>query len=273
MPVSDDIFQVYRRLYVYDQTPLNPVIESVDESDSRWRKEKVSFDAAYGNERMTAYLFLPRNVAPPYQTVVYFPGSDAIDARYNENLPVTLFGFLVRGGRAVVHPIFKATYERGDSLKSSLYVTTTLWRDHVILWRKDLSRTIDYVETRSDLSSGKIAFYGLSWGAVMGPVMTAVENRIKTEVLVGGGFKDDRALPEAEPLNFGPRATVPALMVNGRYDYFFPVESSQDPMFRFLGSPGKDKRHVVFESGHVPPSDLLIKEVLDWLDHYLGPVK
>jgi eukaryotic-like serine/threonine-protein kinase len=61
-------------------------------------------------------------------------------------------------------------------------------------------------------------------------------------------------------------------MVNGRYDYFFPVESSQDPMFRFLGTPAKDKRHTVFESGHVPPNDLLIKEVLDWLDSYLGPV-
>jgi hypothetical protein len=40
-----------------------------------------------------------------------------------------------------------------------------------------------------------------------------------------------------------------------------------------LGTPEKDKRHVVFESGHVPPADMLIKEVLDWLDRYLGPVR
>jgi len=272
-PVSNDIFQVYRGLYAYDKTPLNPIIESADESDSRWRKEKVSFDAAYGNERVTAYLLLPRNVAPPYQTVVYFPGSNAIYTRSSQSLPVTVFGFLVRSGRVVVFPIYKGTYERGDGLESHDDSSTSFWRDHVILWRKDLSRTIDYVETRSDLSSGKLAFYGLSWGAVMGPIMTAVETRIKTAVLVGGGFEDERALPEVEPLNFAPRVTVPALMVNGRYDYFSPVESSQDPMFRFLGTPAKDKRHVVFESGHVPPSDLLIKEVLDWLDHYLNPVK
>ena len=42
-----------------------------------WRMETVSFRAAYGNERVTAYLFLPDNAKPPFQTVVYFPGSTA----------------------------------------------------------------------------------------------------------------------------------------------------------------------------------------------------
>jgi cephalosporin-C deacetylase-like acetyl esterase len=272
-PVSDDVFRVYRGLYAYDKTPLNAVVESVDESDSRWRREKVSFEAGYGNERMTAYLFLPRNVTPPYQTVVYFPGSNAIDTRSSEDLSATRFGFLVRSGRAVMFPIYKGTYERGDGLERE-DISPSFWRDHVILWRKDLSRTIDYVETRKDLNPGRIAFYGLSWGAEMGPIMTAVEARIKTAVLVAGSFTLARPfLPEADPLNFAPRVRVPVLMVNGRYDYIFPVESSQDPMFRWLGTAAKDKRHIVFDSGHSPPNDLLIKEVLDWLDHYLGQVK
>jgi eukaryotic-like serine/threonine-protein kinase len=75
------------------------------------------------------------------------------------------------------------------------------------------------------------------------------------------------------PFNFTPRVKMPVLMVNGRYDFFFPKETTQDPMFRALGTPEKDKRHVVFESGHVPPPDMLIKEVLDWLDRYLGSVR
>jgi hypothetical protein len=52
----------------------------------------------------------------------------------------------------------------------------------------------------------------------------------------------------------------------------FLLESSQNPMFRFLGTPEKDKRHAVFESGHTPPRDQMVKEILDWLDRYLGPV-
>src|SRR5207247_1698778 len=76
-PVSDEVFRIYRGLYAYDKTPLNAKIESVDESSPYWRKEKVTFDAAYGHERVPAYLFLPRNAAAPYQTVVYFPSSIA----------------------------------------------------------------------------------------------------------------------------------------------------------------------------------------------------
>jgi hypothetical protein len=39
-----------------------------------------------------------------------------------------------------------------------------------------------------------------------------------------------------------------------------------------LGTPEEDKQHVVFDSGHIPPRISMIKEILDWLDRYLGPV-
>jgi hypothetical protein len=37
-----------------------------------------------------------------------------------------------------------------------------------------------------------------------------------------------------------------------------------------LRTPAKDRRYVVLNASHAPPSDLTIKEELDWLDHYLG---
>src|SRR5262249_2609791 len=80
-PVSAGLFQVFKRLYAYDAAPLNAKVESTDDASERWHKEKVSFAAAYGNERVVAYLFLPRHSAPPYQTVVFFPGSSAIYQR------------------------------------------------------------------------------------------------------------------------------------------------------------------------------------------------
>ena len=45
---------------------------------------RSAFDAAYGNERMSAYLFLPKKAKPPYQTVLYFPGAGAIYTRTPE---------------------------------------------------------------------------------------------------------------------------------------------------------------------------------------------
>jgi hypothetical protein len=43
-------------------------------------------------------------------------------------------------------------------------------------------------------------------------------------------------------------------------------------MLRLLGAPKDQKRHVLADTGHDFPRAELIKESLDWLDRYLGPV-
>ena len=271
-PVSDQVFQIYRSLFAYDKKPLDSVVESTDDSVDVYRRERVTFTAAYGGERMAAYIFLPKKATPPYQTVIFFPGSDAISQR-TDDLQLWRFRYLVKSGRAVVYPIYKGTYSRGDELNSDYQAPTASWRDHVIYWSKDLGRTIDYIETRQDLDHNKIAYIGFSWGAYMGSILPAVEPRIKTVLLVSGGLELQKTLPEVDPVNFASRIKQPTLMLNGRYDNFFPVDQLQEPLFRLLGAPAKDKRHIVLDTGHVLPPELLIKETLDWLDLYLGPVK
>jgi len=277
MPVAADVFKAFKSLYRYDKAELDARVEAVDDGAERWKMEKVSYAAAYGNERVIAYVFTPRKVAPPFQTVVYFPWAVAIQRRSSEEIQQlsrpSLLSFIVKSGRAVIYPVYKSTYERGDALDSAYPAPTAFYRDHVIQWSKELGRTIDYIESRKDLDREKIAFYGLSWGAILGPLLLAVEDRIKTGILVGGGLALQRSLPEADAFNFAPYARQPMLMVNGRYDYAFPFESTQLPLFHALGSPPNDKRHVVFDAGHLPPNDLLMKEMLDWLDRYLGPVR
>jgi hypothetical protein len=272
-PVSEAVFAAFSDLYKYDKTPLDPRLEMADDSSEYWREEKVSFAAAYGNQRVMAYLFLPKNVKPPYQTVVYFPGSDAMHLRSSQDLPISRLSFIIKSGRAFVHPIYKSTFERGDALSTVFPAPTVFYRDHVLDWYKDLGRSLDYLDNRNDIDHNKIAYCGLSWGARLGPIMMAVDPRLITGVLIGGGLRFQKSLPEVDPFNFCPRVHQSVLLADGRYDYLFPVETSQDPFFNGLGTPVKDKRHVVFEAGHVPPNDLLIREVLDWLDRYLGPVR
>jgi hypothetical protein len=164
-PVSEEIFQVYRSLYSYDKTPLNAAVESVDESDPDWRKERITFAAAYGNERVIAYLFLPKKFAPPFQTVIYFPPSSAFDFRFSEDMYLERVELIIKSGRAILWPIYKGTYERrgaGDEFRSATG-TSSLYRDYVIYWSKDLGRSIDYLETRPDLDSQKIGYYGLRY--------------------------------------------------------------------------------------------------------------
>lgn len=143
----------------------------------------------------------------------------------------------------------------------------------MILWSKDLGRSLDYLESRADIDHDRIAYFGLSWGSEVAPVMLAVENRFKAAVLESGGLDFGKPLPEVDQLNFITRVTLPVLMINGRYDHFFPVDSSQVPYYRLLGTPEKDKKHVVYETGHAVPRKEFIRESLDWLDKYLGPVQ
>jgi hypothetical protein len=148
-PVSENLFRIYRSLYSHDKTPLNAVLESTDDNPEYWKKEKVSLNAAYGNERLILYIFLPKNRPPPYQTIVYFPGSGAIHERSSQDLTIQGFhslDLIVKSGRAVIMPIYKGTFERGDELKSPYPEASTLYRDHVIDWAKDIERTVDYVE-------------------------------------------------------------------------------------------------------------------------------
>ena len=274
-PVSDSLFQAYKSLYSYDKTPLQAVVESTEQTDD-WEKEKITFAAAYGNERVTAYLFLPKKASPPFQTVVYFPGANAVYNRSSANSPqMEVFDFIIKSGRAVMFPLYKGTFERGDDYKTYMgyHHTTSAWRDHVIAWSKDLGRSIDYLETRPDIDSSKLAYEGASWGGAMGALLPAMEDRIKALVLIVPGFYLVKTLPEVDQLNFAPRVKVPVLMLNGHFDFIFPVESSQEPMFRLLGTPNEHKRRVVYETGHDIPRNELIKETLDWLDRYLGPVK
>ncbi|MBI2927443.1 MAG: SUMF1/EgtB/PvdO family nonheme iron enzyme [Verrucomicrobia bacterium] len=274
-PVADEIFQIYRSSFAYDKTDLNAAVESVDATSIDWRTEKVRFNAAYGNERVIAYLFLPKKSAPPYQTIVFFPGSQAIVQRSSEAgfLVVHNIDFIVQSGRAVLYPVYKGTYERGDGLTSNRPAPTAFYRDHVIAWSKDLGRAIDYLQTRKDIHAEKLGYFGVSWGGGVGAILMAVEPRLKVNVLLIGGFWMERTLPEVDQINFAPRVTIPTLMLSGRYDPVFPVESSQAHMFRLLGTPDKDKRHVVSETGHGIPRSELTKETLAWLDRYLGPVK
>jgi pimeloyl-ACP methyl ester carboxylesterase len=102
--------------------------------------------------------------------------------------------------------------------------------------------------------------------------MTALEKRFKASVLFSGGFMR-AAAPEVQSLHFTPRSATPTLMLNGRDDFGYPLDTSQIPMFRLLGAPEKDKRHIVLDSGHIPSRIDMIRETLDWLDRYLGPVE
>lgn len=282
VPFSDDEFQTLKVQYKYDRTPLNTVIEETDDSSPFWRKEKITFDAAYGGERVIAHLFLPKARKPPYQTVIYFPGLGSVFEEYFDSMPYRDHTeYIITSGRALLFPIYKGTYERPADCgrlwsHASIAQTPLVYRDWIIQMAKDLGRCIDYLETRDDIDSERIAYYGTSWGAVLGPIMLAVDDRLDTGVFVLGGTTSDDWPRSVDMALFAQRVTTPVLMVNGSEDAIMPLKTSQEPMYELLGTDDQHKEHKLYPGGHGLFglfNKQILKDVLDWLDRYLGPVE
>lgn len=272
-PVSDAVFRAYTLLYAYPKTPLNAHVEGVVKETEDWREEKVTFDAAYNGERMAAYLFLPKRVRPPYQTVLFFPSARVLFLPPNSSElgDVTYFDYIIQSGRAVVYPIYEETYER--RLNNSLPNGNTYLP---IDWYKDAARTLDYLDTRADIDRNRIAYLGVSIGSADGVIIaTLLQDRLKTAIFLDGGYFLQQPLQGVDQADFAPRLKKPVLMVNGRYDYTFPLETSQDPLFRMLGTAPAEKKHVVLDTPHDVSQQrgVLVQQVLSWLDHYLGSVQ
>ena len=250
-PVDNATFEIFRRFHSYDRTALDARIERTDDV-GEWRRERVSFAAAYGNERVLANILIPKNAPPPYQVVIWFPGSYAFDLKHSDgDLPFSYyFDFLPRSGRALVYPVYKGTYERRVTLRGR-----NEDRDTVIQWSKDLGRTIDYLNSRSDFDKDRIAYYGFSTGGSSAIPVVALESRLRAAIFLAGGMQTDwPTLPETEPINFAPRIKIPFLMLSGRYDFSFPVDTSQRVLFKLVGTAPERKRYVLFDNaGHIPP--------------------
>ncbi|MHC4168606.1 MAG: bifunctional serine/threonine-protein kinase/formylglycine-generating enzyme family protein [Planctomycetota bacterium] len=281
VPCSDEEFRVMLEHFEYDQTPLKPVVERIDDRSPFWRrKEKITFDAAYDNERVIAYLFVPTSVEPPYQAVIYWPGSSATESKSFKDLPERHSTELILTcGRALLFPVYKGTYERSVDNLPSIHASPLAFRDMFIRGVKDLRRSVDYLKTRNDIDREKIAYCGMSAGATLAIPVLAVEDRFKAAVLVVGGFPPSdfmERIPTLDPVSYASRIRMPVLMINGKEDFVFPYVTSQLPMYEFLGTPEAHKKHQVYPGGH-GLLGLFRKQIrddmLDWLDRYLGPVE
>ena len=269
-PVDDATFAIYRSFYDYD--PMPPDVSSeVVETTEDWIRERVEFDAAYSNERVVAHVFLPRSAQPPYQTVVYVPGSAAFMNRSSERISeMEQLMFLLRSGRALIYPVIKGAYERRVDGPQ----TPTIRRQTIVAQTQDVMRSVDYALERDDLDGSALAYMGVSYGAELA-VPVAMEKRFAAAVLVGAALDPAwrGSVPEeAAPWNFASRITTPTILINGRQDVMHPYEEGQIPFFEAIDLPANDKEFFVSDAGHLPPWNEVIRYTFGWLDQRLGPV-
>jgi len=136
----------------------------------------------------------------------------------------------------------------------------------------DLRRGLDYLETRNDIDSKKIAICGPSAGASVGLILAAVDRRYASVFLAGAGIRKSytQSIAEANVVNFAPHVRGPILILQGRYDENLAWKAEFEPLYKLLSSP---KRFILYDGGHAPPMELFATTIHRWLDETLGPVK
>jgi formylglycine-generating enzyme required for sulfatase activity/dienelactone hydrolase len=274
-PASAEAFAAFADRFAYRPGELNATDAVTMVTTDDWIKQRVTIDAGYSGERLDIILFVPRQSRPPYQPIVFFSGIQ--DVLLPQSLEAMQPGFaaapldyIVKSGRVFVYPSFQGTYSRfrapwnaADQVRNEREWVERRW---------DLGRVVDYLETRPDIDADRVGFLGVSFGASVALPVLAMEPRIRAAVLLSGGMPTQRETPTpfVDPLNYAPRITIPVLMINGRFDYIFPLEAQQ-MLFDALGTPAADKRYALFDYGHgSPPRADLLRETLGWLDTYLG---
>ena len=279
--VGDAEYAVYARFFEQSRVPLEARIESTDASKPHWTRLKVNYATGYGNERMNAYLYLPKGASPPFQTVIFMHGSGV----FGNNKPYDEVGetagwpvpeMLIRGGRALLYPIWKGSFERSDGMKQ----TRAYYREHLPQWVSEMRQSVEFLRLRNELDAERIGYFGFSFGALWAPNLLAMEPGVKAAVLLAGGLEGamsngDTLPPEIDSATYAPRTKAAVLMLNGRSDIRFPYESSQVPLFNLLGSPPGKKKHKTYPGGHSVLGwyDDMVKDTHDWFDEQFGPVK
>ena len=273
-PVDDVTFKEFLSELSYLKSDLKveqgPVFDA-----PHWRREDISFQAAYGNERVILHLFIPKDAVPPYQTVFYSAGGNMRFARTPEEVWTRLTDWIIKSGRAIALPAYAGTLERATNAANPGRQGPDMERELGVQSFKDVARSIDYLETRKDIDTSNLAFAGVSLGAGLGLKVVAAEPRFKTAVLLSLGYTPPNGYPIVDSWNYAPRLKVPVLMMSGKDDSMAPVETSQKPMFKALGTPEKDKTYLQFPGGHVDfiNRQEVITEALKWLDLHLEKVK
>ncbi|MFC1559366.1 protein kinase, partial [Gemmatimonadota bacterium] len=269
--VSDEVFEVIAQEMDHGSVSLETEPLGSDE-ETDWIRKRYRYKAPYDDDWIPAYLYLPRNADPPYQTVVIWPGNggqrpNRVDSA--TQLELFYFKFFITAGYAVLYPVYFDLFERNK------FGTWRLTDNQRIEWCrktvKDFRQSIDFLETMPDtIDLDNLCLYGFSWGGIMAPIALALEPRISAGIILSGGFRQHYPR-QVNSMIFAPRVQTPTLMIGGNYDTNFPMETSQQPMFDAFNTTNKlfkkyDDRHLVPIS-----RNQMIQVIYEWLESHLDP--
>ena len=271
-PVDRATFEGYLEQFRYDAIPPRPRVDDVEAAEY-WTRERIWIDGPAGDS-ILLYLYLPTTSPPPHQTMVYMTSSATLAWLSAPEEVEWVLGPMIQGGRAVLAPVVRGRVENpfpdGYAYPAP---PTVAFRDLMVRHATEMRLAMDYAETRPEVDADALTYGSFSWGAGSRLGLSAVDERFKAVVYIGGGI-DERVkptLPEADNVNYAPYVDVPTLLLNGSNDEEHTWQSRGLPLWNLMTEP---KELVLVEgAGHLPPVEARIPAINRFLNRVLGPVR
>ena len=269
--VTDELFSAYQSMYAYDQNrDLGQEVISNDLHPelSEYREENIQINTAYNSEKLTIAMLFPREEKSVFHPILFIPGADsqrmpAYDSTSN-GAGGRIVKELLKTGRVIITANYQGLFDRSEIPKDSGLAR----REWLIQVTKDVSRMIDFLETRDDIDLTKLTYFGSSMGAFTGVCPLAMDSRFKAGVLLVGGAVWWDVPNEINPTALAPFITTPILMINGEFDNVFPLETSARPLYELMGS--EDKELKLYPSSHSIDINLFVPYMDNWLKERFG---
>jgi dienelactone hydrolase len=260
--------------YAYDRSaPLDLRDRGVVRRVRRARVRDLLYASPRGG-RVSAYLVVPRR-SGRHPAVIFLHGAGGDRTQLLE----LATRVAQRGAVALTvdSPFAGARNAGGPTGLAGLRRMRDLFEQEVI----DLRRAVDVLQSLPFVDPGRLAFLGWSAGARSGAIFAAVEPRVRSFVLIGGGARPlaeylayvpqdvrsevRRLLSPVDPLRWIGRARPGTLFFqNGLADEIVPREA----LTALIDAAPSPRRVRWYAAGHVPTARMR-EDAIAWLSRRL----
>ena len=271
--VSDEVFDVYKSQFEYEDIPLNSNTTNLENFVDGYNAQKFEMKTTYeSEEKLFGYIVYSNKIKDKYDPIIVYPSAGSIVSDNDSWMPKNLlneFKYLIDEGYAIVHPIYHNTYSRNKTYNTFTPDESESYKNTIIKIGQDYKRSLDYIESRTDFNFNNLSYYGYSWGSTTSNYLLAIDNRIKSAFICAGGLMMQKSKKEIEAHYYVRRIKTPVFHISGKLDGIFGPEDAFIPWKKLIGTAPKDLRTIEYdEYGHGIPKDTIIKYHSNWIKKY-----
>jgi pimeloyl-ACP methyl ester carboxylesterase len=282
--------QALTHLFDYESAQPLDIQDKVVEEAADFILHDITYASPKGG-RVGAYLVLPKGKGP-FAAILFGHWGNGTRAEFIPEAKI-----YAKAGAVSLIPDYP--WDRAEPWRKSPehFDKPQLDRDLYIQTTVEMRRGIDLLLARKDVDPKRLAYVGHSYGAQWGSILSALDKRMKTSVLMGGvaetadillrasdpGLvefrksqpagqleKYSQVMGEVDAIHFvGYAAPIPLLLQFANFEQYFDKTS----MEHYVTAANEPKKVLRYDAGHDLNDPQALVDRYEWLAKYIGLVR